>query len=160
MFNESVYRKNARIEWQSCIIVNGGRPHSMYRCSARLRSMTEETWRSANSPSQNGTRYNPPSSLQPLQMDGSLRAPAISTLSSASHIDRLEWWRSVVQRRSVRVERARVCSVIPHSLCCWQAPALRNTSITGHYYTITRYYTPSLHNTFSAFLWISLFCAF
>lgn len=60
---ENTRESNEKHVVDNRIIVNGGRPHSMYLCSARLRSMTEETWRSANSPSQNGTRYNPPSSL-------------------------------------------------------------------------------------------------
>lgn len=86
-----------------------------------LRSMTEETpRRSSNSPSQNDSRYNPSSSLKRLQRDGSIRAPAISTLSSASHINRLEQWRSVEHWRSVRVKRACMCARwFPH--CCWQS---------------------------------------
>lgn len=121
----------------------GERRSPAFNASLRLRSMTEETHRKKKRKLTITEKraYNHSSSSKRLQMDGSIRGPAILTLSSASHIDRLKQWRSVEHWRSVRVKSG-------DSLTAADTPALRDTSITEQHSTA---FTLLCHHTHSSF---------
>lgn len=76
------------------------------------------------------------SSMQRLQMDGSIRAPAISTLSHRQT--------GVMKVCGALEECESEERWFPH--CCWQSPALRDTSITEHHSTA---FTLLSHRTLS-----------